>query len=988
MCLVSTIAIAVSVMTAARGTSECLDPFNIRAGHLTHVVMHPSGEHVYAIAQGTDDIVVVDTATQCAVGVIKVPSESAFGAMPYRASVTPDGAYMYTANMGDDTISVIDLGDNAVIDTIAVQDIPWDVHVTADGGWVLAALGNAEIPEQARAGIAVIDPESRRLVRTLPLSRDELPFAISSTPDGEHALIATQYPRPDGWHARLHILKTETWRRIQRVDLGRVKSNWGRIAVSDDGSTVYVSSGQQVERLSVVDIDSGQLKTEVSIPTEATEIVASPCGDLLYLLSPGSHRLYSLDLNSSEVETVLDLNTVFTGQWRWASGDMRGLAIDPEGSRLYIGAFEAEAVVTVDTAGRQNATVIPLNDYRTELWDIVVSPDGERVFVGENAVDPRATHSVIVIDVLSRQIIERVPLEGGGSVGMTLTPDGRFLYVAQLGGTVTEIDVESLTVERRFHLLPRGVGGGMASDVAVTPDGMKLYASLHWRDGAEGDLAVVDLQTGAIIERVDFDWLPGMLAVSRDGNRLAVARHGAQAQLGDRFNPADVEWFTEAGIVLIDPHHDQITASVTPSDTYAPSGRVDLLAFDNAGERVYFYASRDEIGVLNLRTTRMQYTIELRTGRHGPVGVHPSSIGFNMDGTMGYVPCGDSYLLAVVDLRWGRVTDWLKLGIEPVAAVVTPDDRLAFVTNRRSEEVSVVDLSANTLLDSISTRQELAEPPLPKVVEFADPRLQEAVRDATGLTGPEVTADALTELTRLDARELGIEDLSGLEHATRLNWLDLSGNRVVDLSPLANLTGLRELFLDRNQLTDITHLAGLVSLERLSIAENMIVEITALAELENLQALDAFENRIRDIEPLTGLSKLASLHLGGNGIVDLSPLSSLESLQWLHIWGNRIDNVQPLSALSQLNELHLGTNQITSIDPLAELTELRSLWLHQNHIQDISPLAALVDAGGLGRGAYVDVKNNRLDLSAGSRTRAVIQELEEHGVAVDYRPQR
>jgi hypothetical protein len=76
-------------------------------------------------------------------------------------------------------------------------------------------------------------------------------------------------------------------------------------------------------------------------------------------------------------------------------------------------------------------------------------------------------------------------------------------------------------------------------------------------------------------------------------------------------------------------------------------------------------------------------------------------------------------------------------------------------------------------------------------VVFKDPNLEAAVREALNIpTGP-ITSDDMAKLTSLDAHERNIQDLSGLEYAVNLQWLDLDGNQITDISPLSGLTNLQ-----------------------------------------------------------------------------------------------------------------------------------------------------------------------------------------------------
>ena len=87
--------------------------------------------------------------------------------------------------------------------------------------------------------------------------------------------------------------------------------------------------------------------------------------------------------------------------------------------------------------------------------------------------------------------------------------------------------------------------------------------------------------------------------------------------------------------------------------------------------------------------------------------------------------------------------------------------------------------------------------PFPQVllkdVSIPDANLRAAIEAVIGEDG------VMGHLTRLDAENTGITDLTGLEHAIYLAELDLSDNPVSDISPLAGLTNLMWLSLINNR---------------------------------------------------------------------------------------------------------------------------------------------------------------------------------------------
>jgi internalin A len=133
------------------------------------------------------------------------------------------------------------------------------------------------------------------------------------------------------------------------------------------------------------------------------------------------------------------------------------------------------------------------------------------------------------------------------------------------------------------------------------------------------------------------------------------------------------------------------------------------------------------------------------------------------------------------------------------------------------------------------------------------------------------------------------------------------------------------------------------------------------------------------------MTSLKVLYLEGNQVRDISPLAGLTSLQELYLQNNQISDIKALSGLINLEWLHLKGNRIKDISSLSNLINLRRLYLNENEIEDITPL---VKNPGLSDGDCVNLKYNRLDLSAGSEDMKNIAILISQGVWVEYTPQK
>jgi hypothetical protein len=108
-------------------------------------------------------------------------------------------------------------------------------------------------------------------------------------------------------------------------------------------------------------------------------------------------------------------------------------------------------------------------------------------------------------------------------------------------------------------------------------------------------------------------------------------------------------------------------------------------------------------------------------------------------------------------------------------------------------------------------------------------------------------------------------------------------------------------------------------------------------------------------------------------------------LETISLIGTNIRDLSPLEGLSNLRGLGLFIGLVEDISPLAGLTSLDVLDLSSNYVRDIRPLLA---NEGLGAGDVVSVQANCLDVSVGSESMSVIEELTRRGVEVHYKTQR
>ncbi len=291
------------------------------------------------------------------------------------------------------------------------------------------------------------------------------------------------------------------------------------------------------------------------------------------------------------------------------------------------------------------------------------------------------------------------------------------------------------------------------------------------------------------------------------------------------------------------------------------------------------------------------------------------------------------------------------------------------------------------LADAVATSRDMmsgvlgtAEPSDPDaLVDIPDAVLRRALEEELGKEeGEPITRGDMADLRRLPLEGvdelttwgLGIEDLTGLEHATDLGHLFLSDNAVADLMPIGNLLSLRNLYLDGNAVSDIVPLAGLSHVASLSLSNTNVEDLSPLADISfRWLALDG--NSIRDLSPL----RISPIYffLTNNSISDISHIGRM-STEWLHelrLSGNSIRSLAPLAGLPRLAHVFLNDNQVESLAGL-NFERLDELHLRNNDVRDLSPL---LDSEAL---LMVDVRRNPLEDDA----LTVLETLRERGVTV------
>lgn len=282
---------------------------------------------------------------------------------------------VYVANLGDDTVSVIDTYINSVVATVGVGDEPIGIAITPDGNFAYVTNQGDSINPST---VSVIDTTTNMVVATVPV--DVFPQQIAITPDGLKAYVANQQSNS------VTVIDTTTNMPMTTIMLGGGNSPRG-VAITPDGSYVYVT----LVSPTVLIIDTS---TDMVVPpsigiaggTLPVGIAITPNGLFAYVANSGVTSVAVIDLTMNmQVPPVIP-----------AGLNCAQVAITPDGSFVYVSATSGADVTVIDTNTNMIVATISLSGFGN---GIAITPDGEYAYVasGPNGVEriDISTNSVI-----------------------------------------------------------------------------------------------------------------------------------------------------------------------------------------------------------------------------------------------------------------------------------------------------------------------------------------------------------------------------------------------------------------------------------------------------------------------------------------------------------------------------------------------------------------------------------------------------------------
>ena len=351
--------------------------------------------------------------------------------------------------------------------------------------------------------------------------------------------------------------------------------------------------------------------------------------------------------------------------YRIGGGDFQTVALRRESGDLFVADIPGQVRGTaveyrlMARDGEGNETFLPSQESSPLRFE-VLTLSGEPVLY----VALRWSNLLSVIDTGPGVEVARIPTGGETPLSVIITPDERYVFVANTGSEGGGSDNRVRVVETATHRVAATIGVGTAPlDLAVAPDGRRVYVT-NSKGQSVSVLDVAGLREIRRLPVVTAGEGPYGIAVSSTGRQLYVT---------------DIE---ANQVLVLDAEDGRLLKRI---DVVASPRSLALSA---GGGRLYAAGFDGGLSVVDTKAGAVVQTIDTSPTRGG------FRVALSPDGKRAYVTDWIDANLLVVDLgrndpparfpvlSWGRNTRDLA---------VSPDGRRVYVSNQDSNDLLIFD---------------------------------------------------------------------------------------------------------------------------------------------------------------------------------------------------------------------------------------------------------------------------------------------------------
>ena len=308
-----------------------------------------------------------------------------------------EAGFVYTANEGGNSISVIDLSTGQAKD-IATRISPHNVQLSRDGrlllvvGPVVATTGNQpqmkmnDDDKMERGRLMILDAETT---------------AVDSTAD---------------------------------IEIGRHPAH---VIIDAQGKLAYATNSEDNNVL-VIDVAQKKVVGEINTGKFPHGLRMNTDGREIYVANVNDNSVSVIDVAKSKEVTRIPVGKAPVQ-----------VGFTPDGRRAYVSLRDENSVDVIDTAQRKKIATVAVG---RDPIQVFATPDGRYVYVANQGTETNPDNTVSVIDTTNNSVVATIET-GKGAHGVVVSDDGRRAFITNIvDDTVSVIDTATRKVTNNIKV--------------------------------------------------------------------------------------------------------------------------------------------------------------------------------------------------------------------------------------------------------------------------------------------------------------------------------------------------------------------------------------------------------------------------------------------------------------------------------------------------------------------------------------------------------
>lgn len=353
--------------------------------------------------------------------------------------------------------------------------------------------GTLVVTNKSPSTTTIIDVASGRTLATLPTGAGPHEVVLSS--DGRLAVVSDYSGQPG---RTLTVIDVPSLRVVRTIDLGQYNRPHGLVFLPGDSLVIVTSeaSGNVV----IVNVVAGTISK--AIPTEGRGshmVGVTADGSLAYTGNMQSHTVSQIDLRAGKVVKTWPVpNTP------------EAINVTPDGKEVWVGSNQTAKVSVIDPA---TGTVTTVAEGLKWPYRVLFSPDMKTVMLPDLGGE-----ELRFLDRASRRELSRIAFTGAGPQGITITPDGRYVFQSlSKQARVAIIDMNTRAVVGHFNVGDTPDGIAYTGRVVTPPSAAPLESVTPAKPSDVQSLdaiiaALYDVISGPAGQRRDWDRFRSLFA--------------------------------------------------------------------------------------------------------------------------------------------------------------------------------------------------------------------------------------------------------------------------------------------------------------------------------------------------------------------------------------------------------------------------------------------------------------------------------------------